>query len=178
MDFISLSLSKALGVDSLENAYLLKEYFLSYASCIYCSQKYSDLNGAPVNSDDDGGDGGGDGVGIVSADIEKCPGHHQHVFGNFFIEKHMIPTIMQQFLIDMGIRAAVPSQTVAKHSEFDQLDNGEHSIDVNEIGEYWNEYLTIIPNDLESVWDTIDNGLIRYLQVRRKCGIEFITFSI
>lgn len=80
----------------------------------------------------------------------------------------MIPTIMQQFLIDMGIRAAVPSQTVAKHSEFDQLDNGEHSIDVNEIEEYWNEYLSIIPNDLESVWDTVDNGLVRYLQVRSK----------
>lgn len=156
--------SKALGVDNLENAYLLKEYFLSYASCIYCSQKYSDLNVAPADSDD----GGGGGVRIVTSDVEKCPGHRHHVFGNFFIEKHMIPTIMQQFLIDMGIRtAAIPTQTVAKPSESDQLDNGGHSVDVSGIGEYWNEYLAIIPNDLESVWDTIDNGLIRYLQVNR-----------
>lgn len=83
----------------------------------------------------------------------------------------MIPTIMQQFLIDMGIRTTTSSsQTVAKHSELDRLDDDGHTIDVNEIEEYWNDFVTIIPNDLESIWDTIDNGLIRYLQVKKiKC---------
>lgn len=158
--------SKALGVDNLENAYLLKEYFLSYASCIYCSQKYSDLNVTPMDLD-----GGG------ISDIDKCPGHRHHVFGNFFIEKHMIATIMQQFLVDMGIRTAAPSQAVTKFTELDQVDNGGHSVDVNEIGEYWNEYLTIMPNDLESVWDTIDNGLIRYLQVYSSNFIHLLPFT-
>lgn len=116
--------------------------------------KYSDLNIAPIDSDD----------GIASNAIENCPGHHHHVFGNFFIEKHMIPTIMQQFLIDMGIRTT-SSQTVAKQSELDKLDDGHNIVDVNEIEDYWNDYVAIIPNDLELIWDTIDNGLIRYLQV-------------
>lgn len=106
---------------------------------------------------------------LDSSVVEKCPGHHHHVFGNFFIEKHMIPTIMQQFLIDMGIRTttSLSSQTVAKqHTELDhRLDNDRHTVDVSEIEAYWNDYITIIPNDLESIWDTIDNGLIRYLQV-------------
>lgn len=152
--FIWLVLAKALGVDNLENAYLLKEYFLSYASCIYCSKKHSDLNIVPADSDDGGA-------------VHKCPGHRHHVFGNFFIEKHMIPTIMQQFLIDMGIRTTTSSsQAEAKHAESDhRLDDDGHTVDVNEIEEYWNDYVTIIPNDLESIWDTIDNGLIRYLQV-------------
>lgn len=162
---------KALGVNNLENAYLLKEYFLPYSSCIYCSKKYSDLNIAPVQLDTD----------IVLNAAEMCTGHHEHVFGNFFIEKHMIPIIMQQFLIDMGIRTKSSSQKVAKHFEdFDRLDDGHTNIDVNEIEEFWNDYVAIIPNDLELIWDTIDNGLIRYLQVifkkNGKIQIQFIDF--
>lgn len=109
------------------------------------------MNILPINSDDG---------------IEKCPGHHHHVFGNFFIEKHMIPTIMQQFLIDMGVRTT-SSQNTATQFELDKFDDG-HAIDVNEIEKYWNDYVAIIPNDLELIWDTIDNGLIRYLQVNMK----------
>lgn len=159
----SFSLSKALGVDNLENAYLLKEYFLSYASCIYCSKKYADLNIMSISSND--------GAGTVNSNVVgKCPGHKHHVFGNFFIEKHMIPTIMQQFLIDMGIRTTItssssPPQTVAKPSELDRLDDDGYTVDVNEIEGFWNDYTAIIPNDMELIWDTIDNGLIRYLQV-------------
>lgn len=137
----------------MANAYVLKEYFLAYASCIYCSTKYSDLTNATVETED----------GIASNAVEQCTGHHHHVFGNFFIEQHMIPIIMQQFLIDMGIRTTT-SHTMAKHTDFDGFDDGP-SLDVNEIEGFWNDYLTVIPNDLELIWDTIDNGLIRYLQV-------------
>lgn len=117
--------------------------------------KYSGLNIVPIDSH---------GVGASSV-VKTCPGHEHHVFGNFFIEKHMIPTIMQQFLTDMGVRTTSSSQTVAKHTELDGFDDG-HTVDVNEIEDYWNDYITIIPNDLELIWDTIDNGLIRYLQVK------------
>lgn len=117
--------------------------------------KYSDLaNKTVVDVDDDG---------IVSNAAEQCNEHHRHVFGNFFIEQHMIPTIMQQFLIDMGIRK-ISSQPMATYSDLDGLDDGP-SLDVNEIEEFWNGYLTAIPKDLDLIWDTIDNGLMRYLQV-------------
>lgn len=154
---------KALGVNNLENAYLLKEYFLPYASCIYCSRKCGDLNIAPVPSDSDIDAN----VAAAAAADTCCTGHQKHVFGNFFIEKHMIPIIMQQFLIDMGIRTKSSSQKIAKHGDFDTMDDGHTIIDVNEVEKFWNDYVAIIPNDLELIWDTIDNGLIRYLQVFR-----------
>lgn len=134
----------------MENARLLKEYFLTYASCIYCSKKYSDIQVNRTESDRD----------TESNIIEKCSDHH-HMFSSFFVEQHMIPIIIQQFLIDLDTKSASKIQTF-NHTN-DAVE--ERSIDIKEVEQFWNEYLTAIPSDLELIWDTIDNGLNRYLQV-------------
>lgn len=123
----------------MENARLLKEYFLPYASCIYCSKKYTDLN-------------------TGSMDEEKCSEHH-HVFNSFFVEQHQIPIIMQQFLVDLDTKS-IP-KIDPKYSDVPD----DRLIDIKEVQQFWNEYLTTVPTDLELIWDTIDNGLNRYLQV-------------
>lgn len=63
----------------------------------------------------------------------------------------------------MGIRTP-SSQPMGKHCDSDRVNDGQ-SLDVSEIEEFWTDYLAVLPNDLELIWDTIDNGLIRYLQV-------------
>lgn len=132
----------------MENADLLKEYFLSHATCVNCSRKYNEYGTNPLES----------GHGLTNIAEHYCDQHHE--FRNFFIEQHMIPIIMQQFLVDLGIKTA--PKTVVKHSN-DALE--DHSIDIKEIEQFWNDFLTTIPSDLELIWDTIDSGLTRYLQV-------------
>lgn len=70
---------------------------------------------------------------------------------------------MQQFLIDLDARSS--SKQIVKHLTNDEDSNVHHSIGLNEIEEFWNDYMQTIPNDLELIWDTIINGLLRYLQV-------------
>lgn len=127
----------------MENADLLKEYFLSYGKCVYCSQRFNDSDASSHETD---------------SVVKHCKHHHE--LSSFFVEEHMIPVIMQQFLIDLGTQAA--PKVVAKRSD-DALE--ERSIDIKEIEKFWQKYLKAIPSDLELIWDTIDNGLTRYLQV-------------
>lgn len=100
---------------------------------------------------------------------DRCTEHHNK-FKKFFVEQHMIPIIMEQFLIDLDARSSTKS--IVKHSSSataaaasDDDVNAIHSIDLNEIELFWNDYSHTIPNDLELIWDTIANGLVRYLQV-------------
>lgn len=134
----------------MENVRLLKEYFLSYASCIYCSTSYGSFDSHPIEFESD-----------HANQVAKCA-DHQHVFGNFFIEKHLIPTIMQQFLIDLEVKTV---QNVPVTTSDDAVD--DQFIDIKEMEAFWNDYVTVIPVDLQLIWDTIDNGLVRYLQVCR-----------
>lgn len=134
----------------MENACLLKDYFLNYASCIYCSKLYRDSGKHSAEASRD----------IATNGIDSCTEHH-HVFTNFFVEQHMIPIIMQQFLIDMGIKCE-PKMIENRYSG-DTAE--ERTIDFKDIELFWNDYVDTIPGDLELIWDTIDNGLVRYLQV-------------
>lgn len=116
--------------------------------CITCSKKFCELTRTTITDEND-----------ISS---KCAKHHNKLT-NFFVERHMIPIIMQQFLIDMDARSS--SKQIVKHLTNMEDSNVHHSIDLNEIDEFWNDYMQTIPNDLELIWDTIINGLIRYLQV-------------
>lgn len=78
----------------------------------------------------------------------------------------MIPVIIQQFLIDLDAEST--SKTIAKipnniHSDDNAI--AMQSINFNDIEQFWNDFLHMLPNDLDSIWDTIVNGLLRYLQV-------------
>lgn len=75
----------------------------------------------------------------------------------------MIPIIMQQILIDLDTKT-ISSQLITKNNSTE----GPiplHTIDLNEVKQFWNDYLCAIPNDLELIWDTLVNGQLRYLQV-------------
>ncbi|XP_055311995.1 dynein regulatory complex protein 1 homolog [Sitodiplosis mosellana] len=135
----------ALGVTNLESAHLLKNYFLPYASCITCSRKFNEITT----------------IGEETSD--QCA---EHEITNFFVDQHMIPIIMQQFLIDLDGRA--PSKMIVKHLSHDEDSNALYSIDANEIELFWKDYMRTIPNELELIWDTIVNGLLRYLQILKR----------
>lgn len=127
----------------MENVHLLKKYFLPYASCITCSIKYDEF----------------------SSDLHRqCP-DHEHIFTNFYVEQHMIPIIIQQFLTDLGVKNSSNALTNYSSENLDDALNALHSIDINKIEQFWMGYVDAIPNDLETIWDTIVNGLLRYLQV-------------
>lgn len=83
------------------------------------------------------------------------------MFSCFFVEQHMIPIIIQQFLIDSNTKSESKIESI-KHIN-DAVE--ERTIDIKEVEQFWCEYLAAIPSDLEIIWDTIDNGLNRYLQV-------------
>lgn len=145
-------MSQALGIKTMENVHLLKKYFLPYASCITCSLRYDELK---AGSD------------------SQCP-DHDHVFTNFHVDQYMIPIILQQFLTDVGTKNAV-SVLVKSHSDdrFEEGLNALHAIDVGQIEQSWMEYVDTIPHDLEMIWDTTINGLLRYLQVRFRLVLFF-----
>lgn len=144
------SFLQALGVNNMENVHLLKEYFLPYASCIQCSIKYTDYQ---INS------------------ITECLQHtNQHIFANFAVEQYMIPIIMQQFLIDLSTKADTSIVNKLNKAIDNNVDESvvtvSRPIDLSEIEQFWNHYVNALPSDLEIIWDTIENGLIRYLEVR------------
>lgn len=72
----------------------------------------------------------------------------------------MIPIIMQQFLIDAGIKC---EPKIMENQSGETLE--ERTIDFKDIELFWNDYVDTIPRDLELIWDTIESGLVRYLQV-------------
>lgn len=136
----------------MENAHLLKKYILPYTSCITCAKKKSEITTETTTD--------------KTNFSNICADHNE--FENFFVEQHMIPIIMQQFLIDLDARSS--SKMIAKPATNDNELNAFHSIDFNEIKLFWNDYICIIPHDLNLIWDTIANGLLLYLQVC--CKIE------
>lgn len=149
----------------MENAHLLKEYFLPYAFCGICSGRYSDLSKKSTEIDS-----GEPKSMVVHLDHreqqqQQCDDAHDHIFTNLFIEQHMIPIIMQQFLIDLGsnVSKLTPNNYFNEHLDTQSI--ALNSIDLKEIEPFWNDYMNAMPSDLEMIWDTIDNGLVRYLQV-------------
>lgn len=132
--------NQVLGVKDVESAELLKNYFLLYASCIKCTRKFSDSSGEESGY--------------------RCT---EHKIENFFVEQHMIPIILQQFLIDLD--SMISSNTIEKYPRSEADLSVLHLIDANEIELFWNDYMLTIPNYLDCVWNTAVNGLLRYLQV-------------
>lgn len=49
--------------------------------------------------------------------------------------------------------------------KFDESATVSRPIDLREIEQFWNDYVNALPCDLEIIWDAIDNGLVRYLEV-------------
>lgn len=146
----------------MENAHLLKEYFLPYAFCVTCSEQYRDSKRI------DGEIDSGDAKNMVDtlSKRQQCT-EHGHIFTNLSVEQHMIPIIMQQFLIDLGVNASkLASKNYAnEHSMNTQSATVHNAIDLKEIEQFWNDYIDAIPSDLEMIWDSIENGLVRYLHV-------------
>lgn len=121
---------------------MLKEYFLPYASCAHCAMKFSDCNPTNISS-------------------TNCAMHHQHVFTNFAIESYMIPIIVQQFLIDVMNRKIVDPIKMRDAHETSPA----KAFDSNEIEQFWRSYEVAVPTDLEVIWESIESGLHRYLEV-------------
>lgn len=91
---------------------------------------------------------------------------HNHIFANFAVEQYQIPIIIQQFLIDLSTKCN--SSIVTSNKTIDKFNESatvSRPIDLKEIEFFWNDYVNALPCDLEIIWDAIDNGLIRYLEV-------------
>lgn len=140
--YSNLCVLQELGIDNLKNISMLKEYFLLYASCVHCSKKYVDYKESNEANDD-------------------CVMHF-HAFTNFAIQPYMIPIIVQQFLTDInrnGVNATTRNDTSVPATA--------KALDVNEIEHFWRAYERAVPNDLEIIWESIENGLHRYLEVHK-----------
>lgn len=131
----------------MENADLLKEYFLPYSFCANCLTRFYDSN---ENASD------------ALVQHQKCIEHGQ-IFTNLFVEQHMIPIIMQQFLIDLRMNTSNLAPKTNEHSDKSSIVHNK--IEPKEIEQFWNDYIQALPNDLGRIWDAIENGLVRYLQV-------------
>lgn len=55
-------------------------------------------------------------------------------------------------------------QSITNDSIMD-VTSAPKTIDLKEIEQFWNDYVNAVPDDLEIIWDSIDSGLIRYLEV-------------
>lgn len=142
----------------MENVHLLKEYFLPYASCTQCSIKYIDWIENYSNQINEPNNG-------QNTNTIQCF-QHNHIFANFAVEQYQIPIIIQQFLIDLSTKCSTSIVTLNKTiDKVVESANVSQPIDLTEIEQFWNDYVNALPNDLEIIWDAIDNGLIRYLKV-------------
>lgn len=156
--------NQALGISNMENVHLLKQYFLPYAFCTTCSNTFTEFKS--TNSVESGDES-------VTNVLNKCSDPN-HSFRHVYVEQHMIPIILQQFLTDLGIKSS--TKTLSTNYSNDNLEksvNALNSIDINKIEHFWNEYVSVIPFDLELIWDTIVNGLLRYLQVHPISDIQY-----
>lgn len=86
---------------------------------------------------------------------------HHHAFTNFAIEPYMIPVIVQQFLIDMNNRKMVNAGNADDTNE----PTTAKPLDLKEIEHFWRSYELAVPTDLEVIWESVENGLHRYLEV-------------
>lgn len=126
----------------MENIHLLKEYFLPYASCIHCSKRFNELNSST-----------------------ECSTSHKHAFTDFAVEPYMISIVMQQFLIDVNAKSRPKTMQSITNDSIMDVTSAPKTIDLKEIEQFWNDYVNAVPDDLEIIWDSIDSGLIRYLEV-------------
>lgn len=150
----------------MENVHLLGEYFLPYASCTQCSIKYIDWIENDSNQMNEPNSNN-------NTNTIQCS-QHNHIFANFAVEQYQIPTIIQQFLIDLSTKCS--TSIVISNKAIDKFDESatvSRPINLREIEQFWNDYVNALPCDLETIWDAIDNGLIRYLEV-----IVFINESL
>lgn len=96
----------------------------------------------------------------VSTDANGDCVMHLHAFTNFAIPPYMIPIIVQQFLTDLhrkGVNTSARTDT--------SVPDTAKALDLNEIENFWLAYEMAVPNDLEIIWESIENGLHRYLEV-------------
>lgn len=149
----------------MENVHLLKEYFLPYASCTQCAIKYIDWNENDSNQINE--PSSNDNTNTI-----QCS-QHNHIFANFAVEQYQIPIIIQQFLIDLSTKCSTSIVTSNKAiDKFDESATVSRPIDLREIEQFWNDYVNVLPCDLEIIWDAIDNGLVRYLEVMFFCCLS------
>lgn len=91
-----------------------------------------------------------------------CAEHHCQ-FDELFVEHYMVPIILQQFLTDLSWNSFKDHE---KSQRKDRL-NDLQIIDFKEIETFWSRCVAIIPKDLDLIWNTIEIGLNRYLEVNK-----------
>lgn len=145
----------------MQNIELLKKYFLQYATCVHCSTRFcNDFETKAVRETHHS-----DTVAVVASNSQRKCKESQH---SFTVEHHMVPIILQQFLIDTSPKSDSPICSAGSDSvELTAKSmTASRSIELKEIESFWNMYLDALPKDTELVWQALENGLSQYLNVR------------